>query len=103
TNRPEFDIFSRHVRMLATIVNIFEDAIERGEFVPAGDYSALFLTHQFFGLLNGHLMRTIKMVEVIEPREKRREYLDELLSREQGSQLTHFFLSGAGTISHNEN
>lgn len=103
TNRPEFDIFSRHVCMIATIVDMFDDAIERGEFVPAGDYCALFLTHQFFGLLNGQMMRTLKMVEVIEPREKRSEYLDELLSPEEGHRLTQFFLSGAGTISEKEN
>ncbi len=103
TNRPEFDIFNRHVRMLGSIVNIFEDAIERGELTPAADFSALYLTHQFFALLNGHLMRSLKMVEVIEPREKRIEYLGELLSPEEGRRLTQFFLSGAGTISEKEN
>ncbi|QDG51460.1 TetR/AcrR family transcriptional regulator [Persicimonas caeni] len=98
TSRPEFDIFTQHVCVIGTIVNVFEDAIAAGEFEPNGDFSPLFLTHQFFGLLNGHLMRTLKLVEVISPAAKRREYMDELLCREEGTRLVEFFLNGAGRI-----
>lgn len=97
-SRPEFDIFTHHVCVIGAIVNVFEEAIETGEFEPNGDFSPLFLTHQFFGLLNGHLMRTLKLIEAISPAEKRREYLDELLDADEGTRLVEFFLHGAGRI-----
>jgi AcrR family transcriptional regulator len=98
TNRPEFDVFGQHVCMLGSIVELFEEAIQSGEFVPRGEFEPLFLTHQFFGLLNGHLMRSLKVIEVIEPADKRHEYLQELLSHEEGARLVEFFLAGAGEI-----
>lgn len=97
-SRPELDIFTRHVCVIGAIAKVFEEAIATGEFEPNADFSPLFLTHQFFGLLNGHLMRTLKLIEAISPSEKRREYLDELLSREEGTRLVEFFLHGAGRI-----
>ncbi len=97
-SRPEFDIFTQHVCMVGALVNVFEEAIDAGEFEPHGNFEPLFLTHQFFGLLNGHLMRTLKLIEAIEPAEKRAEYLDELLCQQEAKRLVEFYLSGAGRI-----
>lgn len=97
-SRPDLDVLAQHVCVIGALVNIFDEAIEAGEFEPHADHTPLFLTHQFFGLINSHLMRTLKLIEAIEPADKRRQYLDELLSRQEGTRLVEFFLNGAGRI-----
>jgi AcrR family transcriptional regulator len=97
-SRPQTDFFTQHVRVVGIIVQVFEQAIDSGEFVPRQDYSPLFLTHQYFGLINSLLMRTLTLTESIKAAEQRRGYLDELLSHEEGSRLVAFFLNGAGRI-----
>jgi AcrR family transcriptional regulator len=94
-SRPEADIFTRHVCVIGAISQAFEEAVDAGELVPHRDHSALFLTHQYFGLINGHLMRALKLTEAAD---NHREYLDELLSKQEGSRLVDFFLNGAGRI-----
>jgi AcrR family transcriptional regulator len=97
-SRPKADIFTRHVCVVGTIAQTFEEAMDAGEFTAHQDHSPLFLAHQYFGLINSHLMRTLKITESIESAQKRRDYLDELLSQDQGRRLVDFFLNGAGRI-----
>ncbi|MFW5966984.1 MAG: TetR/AcrR family transcriptional regulator [Persicimonas sp.] len=95
---PPFDLSDRHAARVGMISAIFDEAIENGEFRPREGFDSLFLTQQFFGLLNSHLMRTLKIVEHLESDQVRQSFFDESFSREEGDKLVEFFIAGAGEV-----
>lgn len=95
-SRPDIDVYGLHLGMIARVRQVMDVAIETGDIRPSADFDALFLTNQFLGSVNEHLMRALTIAESIPDDRVRGEFLDEFLSREESQRLVRFFLAGAG-------
>ncbi|MGM0555858.1 MAG: TetR/AcrR family transcriptional regulator [Myxococcota bacterium] len=95
-SRPPIDIYSLHFDLIAGVSAIMDRGIRSGELTPREGFDTLFLTNQFMGAVNEHLMRALTIAGSLEEPRVREEFLDQFLSREESERLVHFFLAGAG-------
>jgi AcrR family transcriptional regulator len=95
-SRPEIDVYELHFDLISSVSAIMERGIRSGVLTPHEDFDALFLTNQFMGAINEHLMRALTIAESLEDPSVREEFLEEFLSRAESDRLVHFFLAGAG-------
>lgn len=95
-SRPEIDVYSLHIEFIARIRSIIDEAIEAGELDPAEEFDSLFLTNQFMGSVNEHLMGALTIAESLEDETLREEFLADYLSKAESDRLVHYFLAAAG-------
>lgn len=93
-NAPSFDVFEARAEMVEHIVNVFEKAIEAGEFDPHPEFTdPEFLTDHLLGLISNHLQFALKRAE-LEPDFK--AHLESELTEEEAARLQLLFLRGTG-------
>ena len=95
-SRPEIDVYSLHLELIARVEAIMAEGIERGELSPHDSFDSMFLTNQFMGLINEHMMRALTIAESIPDDRVRGEFLDQFLSQNECERLVRFFVTGAG-------
>ena len=93
---PSFDIFSARAGLVERLVEVFQKAIDAGDFEPQSNFDAKFLTEQLLGLINNHLMRAMKLAEQYQSRQERLQVMEEYLTESHALKLKQFFLAGAG-------
>ncbi|MFB6351303.1 MAG: TetR/AcrR family transcriptional regulator, partial [Bradymonadaceae bacterium] len=81
---PDFDMFDR--------------AAQRGKFESHQQFAPHFLTDLLLGLINQHLMQTLKRIEAYSDRTTRRQKMREMMSEANARAIRQFFFSGAGHL-----
>lgn len=99
---PEFDIFEARQKMVNEIARLFDQATQRGSFESNQQFAPHFLTDLLLGLINHHLMQTLKRVETYSDRATRRQKTREMMSVENARAIRDFFFSGAGHLKNRE-
>jgi AcrR family transcriptional regulator len=95
-SRPEIDIYSMHFELIARVQSIIDEGVRDGSLSNTGEFDAMFLTNQFMGMINEHMMRALTIADSIHDDRVRSDFLAEFLSEDESSRLVQFFLAGAG-------
>lgn len=95
---PNFDIFEARQQMVNEIARIFDRALQRGSFESNQQFAPHYLTDLLLGLVNQHMMNTLKRLESYPDRATRRQKIRELMTEENARAIREFFFSGAGHL-----
>lgn len=97
-SRPEFPLHESSEAVHRMVAEFFDEAIEAENLEPAdSSWDSLALAEAFMGQLSFHMMRTMKLVEPLDERQ-REHALDQMTNDEARDRLIQFFLKGAGTL-----
>lgn len=104
-SRPTVDIDVHRRDPFMAVLGLFSEAIEAGEFVPNDGLDPLFLTAQLFGLINHHLMLSLRRMELLETLGDLGEAehpelfkLGALFNESSTEKLLQLFFQGAGEL-----
>lgn len=97
---PDFDPIAKRAPSILQLLEVFKKAEEDGSFTPHAGFTHEFLTMQFFGMLNQHLL--LILVEESHAECSNQHTIDPFthprLGEEMIEHLMNFFLKGAGTL-----
>ena len=92
--RPSFDPVAKHTSLLTKLMELFDHAVESGEFVPMEGGDALFFAQQFFGLINQHMMQSLNAIDFELGCDQ-----CSIWSEDHSERIVRFFLHGASRVS----
>lgn len=97
-SRPDFDPLTQRAATFLVMFELFEQAMERGEFEPHEGMTTPFLVQQFFGMLNQYML--FLLVEHNRGATPDREPVFRSSCHDAGhvDRLIDFFLRGAGCV-----
>lgn len=97
---PDFDPIAKRAPSILQLLKVFKKAEENGSFTPHTGFTHEFLTMQFFGMLNQHLLLVLVEESHAECSSQHiiRPFIHPRLGDEMIDHLMNFFIRGAGTL-----
>lgn len=95
---PPVDLISLIQRHHEQVRQAFQMAVDSGEFLPRQGFSVDFITEQFMGLVNTHMMGVLTIHDHYRDSPEYQDLLDEYLSEQALSRMFEFFFHGAGRL-----
>jgi AcrR family transcriptional regulator len=94
---PDHELYQSHQEIVEALVDLFEDEMAAGNFVPSHEFDLRWSTFQLLGMVNSHSMRIVKELELL-PESDRSPYLEDNAGPETAEKIVRFFLEGAGDV-----
>ncbi|WP_158542659.1 TetR/AcrR family transcriptional regulator [Lujinxingia litoralis] len=101
-SRPDANIFAFQEKLHEMLCGVFEEAIDRGEFALRPKRTIEFLSDQFMGVVNNHMMFAFAILEFGPCSTQRDQLLNDYIGPDARRGLLDFFFHGAGTLANQE-